>query len=277
MRCDEQLDEGDPVIAGWKHFQLGEFDQAVAEFESVCNEASGKSDSLPDATYGLAAVWDLRMPMTEQDKKLAESLYRKVVEKYPDSRVAPWAMLAIARIKHLVPIGQEPDYDEVRKAYRTVWQKYPETQAGQEAFIHLQATYIRTMDDAQIDPAVAALHKFIEDHPDSGLCYAAWSLLAEAYRIQRKPDELLKAQIETLNSHEIDKTNPFIENSWSYWKIATTAEFETGDFDIARKYYQRLIDEYPQDIRCYGSEEALRRMDRTEQKIRAELKAEGRL
>ena len=61
MRCDEQLDAGDPVIAGWKHFQLGEFDQAVAEFESVCNGTSEKSDSLPDATYGLAAVWDLRM------------------------------------------------------------------------------------------------------------------------------------------------------------------------------------------------------------------------
>ena len=122
MRCNHALDEGDPVIAGWKHFQLGEFDQAVTVFESVC---AGDSDEVTDATYGLAAVWDLRLPVTGQDKKLAESLYRKVAEGSPDHRLAPWSMLAIARIKHLVPIGHEPDYDEVRKAYAAVWEKYP--------------------------------------------------------------------------------------------------------------------------------------------------------
>ena len=274
-QCDESDSSGDPVISGWEHFRLGEFKEAVASFESVLESRDCNADYLADATYGLATVWDLRMPMTDQDKDLAESLYREVAEGNPNHRLAPWSMLAIARIKHLVQIGSVPDYDEVRRAYTAVWEKYPDNQAGQEAFVYLQATYIRTMDNVKIDQATAALHKFIEDHPRSGLRYAAWSLLAEAYTIQHKPDELLHAEIETLKAQEIDKTNPFIENSWRYWKIATTAEFETGDFDVARDYYRRLMDEYPQDIRCYGSEEALRRMDRTEQKIRAELKAEG--
>jgi len=276
-RCDDSVAIQDPIAAGWERFRMGEFDEAVVIFDAVRNGTACEDADMLAATYGLGNVWDLRMPMTSQDKDLAKKLYQEVIDTAPDHELAAWSSLAIARMQHLVPVGHEPDYNEVRKAYTLVWEMYPDTQAGQEAFIHLQASYIQTMDQDEIRLASQRLQKFVENHPQSGLRYAAWSLLAESYAIQGKPDELLNAEIETLNAQEIDKTNPFVENSWRYWKIAVTAEFEAGDFGVAREYYQRLIDEYPQDIRRYGCEDALRRMSQMEQKIRDELAEEGEL
>jgi tetratricopeptide (TPR) repeat protein len=274
-RCDNVVGDQDPIAAGWEHFRLGEFDQAQKLFELVRDKEGCAPSERMDAIFGLATVWDLRAPMTDQDKKLAAQLYHEVIYEEPDGRLAPWSMLALARMKHLVPVGKEPDYKAVQAAYLKVWQKYPESQAGQEAFIFLQATYIRSMDAKDVAGAIEKLTKFISEHPESKLNYAAWSLLVQAYSIDRESDKHLEAEVKTLTSHEIDRANPFIENSWSYWKIAVTAEFEVGDFELARKYYRKLMDEYPQDIRCYSCEEALLRMDATEKRLRKELKQES--
>jgi len=271
QRCDNSVDVQDPITEGWERFRMGKFDESVFLFDSVRRGESTKDANVVDATYGLATVWDLRMPMTSQDKDLAKELYQEVIDSAPKHKLASWSSLAIARMKHLVPVGQEPNYDEVIKAYNSVWNEYPDMQAGQEAFIYLQASLIQTMEPSKIQRSTEALQKFITNHPKSGLRYAAWSLLAQSYAIQGKGEELLNAEIETLNSQEIDISNPFAENSWRYWKIAVTAEFEAGEFDVARKYYQMLIDEYPQDIRRYGCEAALQRMDDIEHKIRNEL------
>jgi len=268
-RCDLQQTDEDPLKSGWEHYRLGEFDRAVTAFEAVLEGRGGSTNQIPDATYALAVTWDLRMPVTSQKKKLAAELYRTVFEQYPESRPAPWSMLALARMRHLVPVGKEPDYKAVREAYLKVWDTYPDAQAGQEAFVHLQSTYIGTMDREQTRRAARALRDFIAKHPDSKLRYAARVLLVQAYQILDEPDELLHGLIQVLDSQEIDKSNPFIENSWRYWTIAVTAEFEAGDFDTARRYYRKLMQEYPQDIRYYGCEEALKRMDRTEAALRA--------
>ncbi|HPY62737.1 MAG TPA: hypothetical protein PLJ22_06290, partial [Kiritimatiellia bacterium] len=60
----------------------------------------------------------------------------------------------------------------------------------------------------------------------------------------------------------------------AYWNLATIAEFEVGDFDLARHYYNKLLEAYPTDIRVYGCKQALARMDALEAQIRAE--EEGR-
>jgi len=85
----------------------------------------------------------------------------------------------------------------------------------------------------------------------------------------------LWAVIEALERKEIDPTNPYSDNAWPYWDIATVAEFEVGDFETARKYYQMLIDGYPTDTRKYPAKQALKRMDKLEAEIQKELKAQN--
>ena len=92
--------------------------------------------------------------------------------------------------------------------------------------------------------------------------------MAVSYQTLNMPEERLRAEEQSLETTEVDPTNPFTEFAWQYWNLATIAEFEVGDFDTARKYYRKLIEEYPTDIRLYGAKQALKRMDEVEAKIR---------
>ncbi len=261
------------IALGWNDFRLREYNRALRRFEAAArNSATGSQERL-QALYGMATVWNLRLPLVDQDKKQAEKIYRQLIAEAPQSDLAAWSMLALARMKHLVPPGQNPDYDEVRRAYRQVIERYPDHLAAEEAFIYLQSTYVATLRPEPTRRAVEALKKFIREHPDSGFVSAAWSLLAVSYDTLDMQKERLDAELQALKTREVDPTNPFQENAWQYWNIATIAEFEVGDFETARKYYRKLIEEYPTDIRRYGCEKALKRMDEIEQRIRARLRS----
>lgn len=271
----ETLSVPDLLQGAWNDFRLGEYRRAVRRFESVLETEAPGSPRRLMALYGLATVWNLRLPLVDQDKNKAEKLYQQVIREAPQSDLAAWSMLALARMKHLVPPGREPDYDEVRRAYQKVVETYPGHMAADEAFIYLQSTYVATLEPEPTRQAVEALKRFIRERPDSGFVSAAWSLLAVSYNTLDMQEERLEAELRALETREVDPTNPYQERAWQYWNIATIAEFEVGDFETARKYYRKLIDEYPTDIRRYGCEQALKRMDRLEQELLARIRGAG--
>lgn len=258
----------DPIGAAWSDYILGEYDRAIERFESVrASDASGGA-AWQNATYGLATTWNLRRP--GEDLAKARDYYEELLRAAPDSDLAAWSALALARMKHLVPVGEDPDYDEVRKAYREVMDRYPEHLAAKEAFLYDNATLISSLDPAQTREAMAALEEFVKN-PDNAFVGPAWSLIAVGATTLGDPERRLYAEKMSLETTEVDPTNPFTEYAWQYWNLATIAEFEVGDFNEARAYYRKLIEEYPQDIRVYGAKQALERMDALEEKIRAEM------
>jgi len=274
-RQAEKLPAGELIRLAWDDFRLQEYKRALRRFQAALDQAPTGSVERCQALYGMATVWNLRLPLADQDKKRAARLYRQVIDEAPESDLAAWSMLALARMKHLVPPGRDPDYDEVRRAYQKVLERYPGTLAADEAFIYLQSTYVATLEPGPTRKAVKALKKFIRERPDSGFISAAWSLLAVSYQTLDMQKERLDAELHALATREVDPSNPYQDNAWQYWNIATIAEFEVGDFDTARRYYRKLIQEYPTDIRRYGCEQALKRMDRLEQQIRERLQRGG--
>jgi tetratricopeptide (TPR) repeat protein len=171
-------------------------------------------------------------------------------------------------MKHAVPAGQEPDYPAVRAAYEEVIAKFPDHLAGEEAFIYLQSTRVATLDPKDAESAMAALGGFIKGHAASRFLSPAWALVAECAFTLGRPDDRLKAKIASLEAKELDPTNPYSDNASLYWEIATIAEFDAGDFAVARKYYKGLVDEYPQDQRRWGARLALARLNQVEAKLR---------
>ncbi len=259
-----------PVQAGWEHYRLGEFDSAAREFSSAVANLPVDDSRRDLALYGQASTWNLRTPMGDQNKPLARQVYQQILDHAPASDLAAWSLLALARMQHLVPVGEEPDYEAVRGAYQNVVTRFPEHLAGHEAFMYLQASHIQTLQAKSTKPAVAALEDFITRHPDSGYRSGAYRLIAAGYETLHEPELQLAAELKSLESMEIDPSNPKFENSINYWRIATIAEFEVGDFEIARRFYRRLMLEYPQDNRIYACEEALQRMDQLEARLRRE-------
>jgi tetratricopeptide (TPR) repeat protein len=213
--------------------------------------------------------------MPDQDKEKAGALYREIIERAPEGDLAAWGWLGLARMEHLVPVGEDPDYDAVREAYREVVARFPDHPAGQEAFLYLQSTYVAAMDEEQTRSALEALKAFVEHRPDSGFASPCYSLMAACYEILDEPERRLQADLMAYETSEIDPTNPFQDNAWRYWILATVAEFEAGDFDTARRFYRLLIEEYPTETRKYGAEQALERMDALEARLRNEIAADG--
>ena len=261
--------ENDLLAYGWSRYRIGEYKQAIASFDALlANKDLTESDRLA-ALYGKAATWDLRQPVPSQDNELASTLYRQIMHEAPDSDVAAWSSLALARMTHLVPVDQEPNYDEVQLAYQNVIDRYAAHLAGQEALIYQQSTLIMLLDPVIASNAITRLQQFVNEFPDSSFVTAAYNLMAQGYETMGEYDLQLEARIKELETLEIDPSSPAASDlSWRYWQLATTAEYLTGQFDVAREYYQKLIDEYPLDFRRFASKQALARMDRVEQQLR---------
>jgi hypothetical protein len=255
---------------GWYDYGQGDFDLAIERFEAVVATAPKDSSEHFDALYGLATTWNLRRP--KQDTELASEFYEQIIAEAPDSDLAAWSRLALARIKHLVPVGQDPDYDAVRSAYEDVITQHPDHLAAGEAFLYLQATYLQEMTPASARKVAKDVQQYIADNPDSPFLSPCYSILATCYEVLNQPEKRLQCELKAYEYAEVDPTNPFQDNSWRYWMLATLAEFGAGDFDTARTYYKKLLEEYPLDIRKYAVMQALERMDKLEEEIRNEIK-----
>ncbi|HEY8240171.1 MAG TPA: tetratricopeptide repeat protein [Kiritimatiellia bacterium] len=270
--CGKREAALDPVAAiesGWNEYRLGEFDRAVMRFQAAADRAEAGSDTYLQAMFGLAATWSLRLPAQDQDRAKAEELYAKILELNPKSEVAPWADLALARLKHLVPVGEEADYNVVRPAYQHIIDAYPGHLVAREAFIYLMATKVATLQSNDLREAIGQLEAFVAQTNDRSFFSPAYSLLAVSHQQLGEQQERLDVEITSLDATEVDPENPYNEFAWQYWNIATIAEFELGDFKTARTYYQKLLDQYPRDRRVYGVKQALKRMDEMEAKLRA--------
>ena len=252
---------------GWTQYRLSEFQDAALTFESARASAERGSDEWAMATYGLATTWDLRRP--GENPKLATQLYREILEAAPNSPMIPWTELALARQKHLVPVGVEPDYAAVNQAYQHIMEKFPGHLAAKEAFLYLQSIQLAKLEPQSTRAAEKQLKEFVE-FGTTEFAGPAWSLLAVAYTTLKEPEKRLEAEQKSFELTEVDPSDPYVEFAWAYWNLATIAEFEVGDFAIARKYYNLLLEKYPTDIRVYGCKQALERMDALEAKIRAE-------
>lgn len=252
---------------GWTKYRLSEFHDAELDFEAARAGADRGSSEWAMATYGLATTWNLRRPGEDPEK--AAALYHEILADAPGSPMIPWTELALARQKHLVPVGQEPDYAAVNQAYQHILDTYPDHLAAKEAFLYLQSIQLAKLEPKSSRAAEQKLLDFIARGQPEFLS-PAWSLLTVAYVTLKEQENRLQAELKSLDLTEVDPSDPYLEFGGRYWNIATIAEFEVGDFDLARKYYRMLIDQYPTDIHVHGCKQALKRMDALEAKLRAE-------
>ncbi|MEI8063858.1 MAG: tetratricopeptide repeat protein [Verrucomicrobiota bacterium] len=240
----------DLLRAGWEQFRQAEFNLAVKTFERGVAQTATNPTWQAQELYGLATTWALRRP--GEDPVKAVELYRRAIAVAPESDAAAWSLLAIARLQH---------------TYQAVIDKFPAHPAGTEAFLFQQAAILAAPQPATAKTATAALVDFLKTHPQSPYRYAAWKLLAHGYQILGEHEQRLAALLETLRAVETDASAP-IDQAGDYWSIATLAEFDCGNFAVAREYYRKLIAEYPTDQRRFLANRELQHMDEVEARLR---------
>ena len=274
--CDGELpaSPAQHVADGWRDFRWGEYDRAVADFEAAVSGTDKDDPKHAQALYGLANVWDLRLPQEKKNQPRARELYERAAARAPQSDWAAWSLLALARMEHLRPVGDPVDYAAVGAACQRVIDAFPKHLAGHEAFIVQQSTRLLSLEADDTREAAARIRQFLDENPRSAFASHAYALLAACYRTLGQHEEQLQTHIKALDTIQAD---PLALNdlSLALWAVATTAEFDAGDFEAARHYYERLIEEEPYAVHVFPAKEALKRMQRIEDEIRAELRGDS--
>lgn len=267
-RHREQVPAGPLINAGWTSFRLGEFKQAEKSFDAAREQAPEGSQDQLAALFGAATLWNLRRPGENPDR--AATLYREVITKSPTNDLAAWSGLALARMKVIEAGVEWADAAELNRAYQDVIDRFPFHAAGEEAFLFQQAAVLeRTPPEAVVRAVLQKLESFLAEHPQSPFKSTAWRLIAQGAETLGLKDKLLDAALQEWKTAEVDPLNPIADRSLIYMRIANVAEYEAGDFAVAREFYQKLIAEYPTDQRVFLARQELKRMDEVEASLRA--------
>ena len=257
---DQQIREG------WSRYRLGEFNSAVRIFRSVQESQPRGSEFRLQALYGEASCWNHRRDGRDIAKAVAG--YQAVIQEAPQDPLAAWCALDIVRTRHLAPADKTIDYQGLVQDYATVYRTYPETPAGEEAFLYECNLSLAASDRENPQKLLEKITAFLSAHPKSPYRSQFYSVMSESYRRMDDQARRIDYMIKSLESREVDPANPIDDRSTAYWNIAYAAEFEAGNFAIAREYYRRLMSEYPQDIRIFDVRKALERMDALEETLR---------
>jgi tetratricopeptide (TPR) repeat protein len=254
------------ILEGWRQYRLGEFDSAVRVFQSVQASQPEGSEYHLQALYGEASCWNHRRDKRDIAKAVAS--YRAVVDKAPQNPLAAWCALDIVRTRHLAPADQSIDYAALIRDYADVYGRFPHTPAGEEAFLYQSSLSLPPADPKKAEKILESVTAFLSTHPQTPFLSQFYGIAAECYRKTDDQDRRIDYLIKALAAREVDLSNPIDDRSTAYWNIAYAAEFDAGNFELAREYYQRLINEYPQDVRIFGVRKALERMDAVEAAVR---------
>ena len=268
--CSHGAEAKDPtalVEEGWARFQAGEFDAALNSFAAAASKAPAGSDPQLQAWYGQATTWHLRRPGQDQGK--ASALYRSLASQAPDHELAAWSRLGLARLAYAVPADQTPDYAAVSALYQEVIDRYPEHPAAAEASLMVEAMKLETATPSELPGLIAALEAFQDRHTTTPYQAAAWSLRAYANDLLGRPEAAIAASIAAVQATEADIRDPSVDLSHAYWRIACLAEFDLGDFALARTYYTKYMAAYPTDQRVFLAKQEMERMAALEAGFRA--------
>jgi len=267
---------------GWSNFRLRDFPQAIKCFSRAAELAPTGADAAAlQAFYGLGVAHSLSQQADSLE--LARVNFEEVVRRAPDSEQAAWSLLGLARA---IDIAGTPvvtidapsiasDQEPVRRAYQRVIDQFPGHVVALEALILQQSTLVASLDADDAKRAIATLEKFAADRPRGPFAGPAYDLLAQAYKTLRDPENQVRVRRLAIELREPNPSHPNPDHSGAYWALASIAEFEAGDFAVAREYYRRLLLEYPNDFRAFNAQLALERMDKTEARLRASAQAQA--
>jgi tetratricopeptide (TPR) repeat protein len=254
------------IEGGWAQYRLSEFNSAVKIFQAVgASEPPGSHYHL-QALYGEASCWNHRRD--GRDTAKAVTLYQAVIDQAPEDPLAAWCALDIVRTQHLAPADQPIDYANLIRNYADVYARYPQTRAGEEAFLYMSSLSVHLADAEKARGLLGQIEQFVLSHPATPFLSQFYGMMAECYHKSGDEGRRIEYLIKALEARPVDPASPLDDRSTAYWNIAYAAEFDAGNFPLAREYYQRLITEYPKDIRVFGARKALERMDAIEAALR---------
>lgn len=279
--CDQQetLEMPAPkqLLSGaWRSLQLKDFTAAAEQFQEVVKSTNPECDEYLEGLYGWAMSLWLASPV--QPSPQAAALLDRIVALREDHELAAWSLLAQARMKSAFLSGDQ-DWNTVRAAYQKVLDRYPNSAPASEAFLYQQATWLSTLKKEDAQAVLDACDRKLATESDPAQAFYLHQMRAMACQTLGDPVRQLVSELKCLENPEskpdmrIHLTQAKAQPS-AYWHAAVIAQYSVGDFATARRIYQRLIEEWPEEQRVLRAQAALAEMDQIEKELRGTGKSE---
>jgi tetratricopeptide (TPR) repeat protein len=259
--------EPDPAAvaleSGWEQIRVSNFDAAA----ELLPQAAGSSDPelAAEAHYALGHLWQFRVRNDDLDRAKRE--YQTVVDSYPKTRAAPWAMLALARLADLPTNEDDREIDSARTQYQRIIQTYPDHMAADEAAYRFGHTYLEQIGQPEAqNKGIEFLLNYIRTNPDSFLAPAMLLDIGRVYVSRQQWDQAVEYFVRADATDQAfaetygTRTLSFNRLSAMYFQIAQIAEFELKDIPLAIRWYRRIINELDRDNKIYWARKSLERL-----------------
>ena len=126
------------------------------------------------------------------NKKVGEAVksYDKLITEYPESKLAPEAMVKLANMYQNMMVdslSRKESYKKAENIFRDLYEKYPDSKQAPTALF--MSGFIEANNLHQFDKATQTYRIFLEKYPDHEL---AESAKQELNTMGKAPDEILK-------------------------------------------------------------------------------------
>ena len=264
----------DAFQTGWINYRLLDWTRAMRCFEMSVALATNDTQRMR-GLYSQADVWNFATQGRSADR--AVGLYKRVVEEDTEGVWAPWAALALARMEHTKASPELPEIKVLEEAYGKVIDNYPGHVAADEAFMHLQHARLVRGEDETIAKAIAETEAWVEARKDSVFLPTGYGVMAHGHMLQGRGKEYIDALVAAVELSLQQQQNsmlPPTDQVGNYFRIGMAAQLDSGDFDVAREYFKKMIETSPWDQRIFLVEQRLKMMDEFEERVREELRRE---
>lgn len=244
---------------GWDLIRVANWVPALDILEQVAKDASDRQIRA-QATYAVGYIWQHRGAGADRDKAAVH--YRRITGEFSDTKMTPWAALALARMA-AVP-KQEPKKEQgrrklredARKTYREIIKTYRGHMVADESTVWLATTYLTQMEDDKATKAGAGvLLDYLKIRPDNYLAATMHYLLAKYYQDRAEYREAIEHLIASdAAGLPSEKTRAAV-----YFRVARIAERKLKDYALAAKWYHRIVTHARRDERFYVAKLAAER------------------
>lgn len=261
--CGGGSDDADGASAierGWKHFSDSEYATALKDFEAA--ELLAEDDmARQEACFAQGLIWHVRT-RPDNDQAKARAKYSEAIDICPTNDIAAWADLWRARVASEVVLGDYPPAKERYDAYAEVAARHPDHPAGEEATLCMYTIRLEADTDEENAAVREELLKWLDEHPDSKWRQTAYTLLATADKRVGDMRGRYDATLQVWNTRYINPAHPDDDPSLIDWQLATIAEFDVGDLELAALHYRAFIDRFPHHQRTFLALQELRKIEK---------------
>jgi tetratricopeptide (TPR) repeat protein len=244
---------GDPaqdiLKEGDEYYQQNKFDEAIAKYQELIDNYP-ESPLVLNALTGMACCYGFKATFGEEDAYYKQiEVMKEIISKYPETEKGVHTYFLIGGVYR-----ELENYDVAIKWFKESIKRYSEKGISTaEALHYLGDTYYKKED---YNMALSTFQKIINEHPDYHFVkgYGIRYLIGCCYEHLGRIDEALE-----IYKTAIEKGDPNIitDPALIVFRIGKIYEYYKKDYEKAKKWYRKVISDYPDSMWVSEAREAL--------------------